>query len=194
MELDMNPFELLKPDGQPAGVFCCGKCRTVLAKDLADKCCQLCECGAESWNRFQAECETCSRKRQADHMCERLEKATEIEWDGEMMLLSEDIPSGCRDGWFDNPEHVLDSIEEARQDDLSFRPPQFVFASTKRVKGLDLDRAIEDMMDDTHEEPPWPSESSVETLQKHVDEFNASESITYFEPDYSRKVRISEDG
>ena len=185
----MNPYELLSPAGKPCGVFCCGKCNAVLAEDLAEKCCKPCECGKETMNRFQAECNECYRKRLNDRRHEQLREAEEIEWDGEMMLLSEDLPNH-RDGWYTDPEDVAEAIHWRKQEEPGFEPPEFVFASTRRTKGLNLNSAIENMLDDTHEDADWPSKSAVAELQKHVDVFNAKESITFFEPDYKRKVRI----
>lgn len=185
----MNPQELLNPEGRPCGVYVCGKCGTVLAKDLAEKCCKPCDCGKESTNRFQAECWDCTRERIADRMRKRLEEAEEIEWDGEMMLLSEDLPNS-RDGWYSYPDEAAEAISWRLEDDPDFEPPQFAFASEKRVKGLDLDSAIETMMDDTYEDAEWPSNGSTAELQKHVNEFNSEHSITFFEPDYKHKIRI----
>jgi hypothetical protein len=121
---------------------------------------------------------------------EQLAAAEEIEWDGEMMLLSEDLPNS-RDGWYTDPDDVAEAIYWRQQEEPEFEPPKFVFASTRRTKGLDLDWAIENMLDDTCADADWPSKSAVAELQKHVDAFNEKEAITFFEPDYSRKVRIT---
>lgn len=185
----MNSYELLSPSEEPCGVYVCGKCNLVRAKELAEKCCQSCECGKESMNQFQAECWECYRARLAKRMRERLDEAEEIEWDGEMMLLSEDLPNS-QDGWYYSPEDVAESISWRQEDDPDFEPPEFVFASEKRIKGIDLSRAIDSMLDDTYEDVDYPSKESTAELEKCVAEFNAKHSITYFEPDYKHKIRI----
>lgn len=185
----MNPYELLHPRGKPCGVYVCGKCNLVRSKDLAEKCCQPCKCGKESMNQFQAECRECYSSRLANLAKERLKKAEEIEWDGEMMLLSEDLPNS-RDGWYDSPEHVAEEIERRQEDDTDFESPEFVFASEKRIKGIDLGMAIDSMLEGTYEDVDYPSKESIADLEKCVAEFNAKNSITYFQPDYKHKIRI----
>lgn len=185
----MNPYELLNPQGKPCGVFCCGKCNTVLAKELADKCCVPCKCGNEPRNRFEAECFDCYKERLAARRRESLEKAEEIEWDGDFFLLSDDLPNS-RDGWYPSPEEVAEEIYWRKQEDPDFEAPKFAFASTCRHSRLDLDYAIERMLEDTYDDAELKDESAVEELRKHVDAFNAINEVVYFEPDYKHKVRI----
>lgn len=106
------------------------------------------------------------------------------------MLLSEDLPNS-QDGWCSDPEDLAEEIYWRKQEEPNFEPPEFAIASTKRTSKLDLDWAIERMLEDTHEDVGWPSNSAVEELRKHVDSFNEKEAITFFEPDYKHKVRIA---
>lgn len=185
----MNPIQLQKPSGESVKLWLCGECNLLCSRPhLAEKCCQPCQCGKESWNRFQGKCRQCFRDEQYQRQQDRLDNAKVVEWDGEMMLYSEDIEGG-RDGWFSDLDSVSEAIFEWWSDFPDWEPPEYVFASTKLIRKLDLDWALERMVEDTYEDADVPASAVVE-LQKHVDAFNEKHAITYFDVDYNGKVRV----
>lgn len=187
----MDAYELVSPVTlKPCGVFVCGRCNLVTPRDLVDRCCRSCTCGAKSRNRFEAKCSDCARMEYQLRMQKKLDEATEIEWDGKMMLFSEDI-SGSRDGWFSCPDEIMEEIEELEADNEDFIRPEFVFASQAHVRQLDLSRMVEQMTEDTYEDAGDNiSSHDYLELQAAVDKFNAANAITYYTQDYTKKIRI----
>jgi hypothetical protein len=103
------------------------------------------------------------------------------------MIFSEEV-SGCRDGWFSSPEDLTDHLADEEQDDI----PEFAFVGRKVVKELDIDRAVEEMTEDTYEDAELHiADADWQLLKEAVDQFNAKYAVTYYTHDYSRKVRIS---
>ena len=189
--VQMNGYELISPKtNKPCGVFVCGVCNLVTHRDLVEKCCKPCECGKPSRNRFECRCSDCAHADYNARRRKQLDAATEIEWDGEMMLYSEDV-TGSRDGWHTCPDELMEEIEECEYEDEHFERPEFVFASIKKVNELDLSRMVERMTEDTYEDAGDNiSSADFMELQKHVDAFNAKNAVTYFDPDYKRKIRV----
>lgn len=187
----MNSYELISPKtDKPCGVFACGVCNRIVAKKLIDTCCAPCKCGQPSRNRFECRCDECANADSRNRRQALLDKAEEIEWDGEMMLLSTELVNS-RDGWYANPDEVLEELAERETHGDRFERPVFVFASRKMVRGLDLGHLLEQMCEDTFEDAGDSiSDAAVKELQRHVDKFNEANAITYYEPDYSKKVRI----
>ena len=188
----MNSIQLFHEDGRPADVWYCEKCSRVgVTKAESDNCCRdwTCKQCGDVTRRYWTECDKCRRERQMAESIARLEKAEEISWDRQFMLFSEQLRNS-RDGWYYTLDDVHDEIAERRSEDAEFEAPDFVFASIKRVKGLDLDRAIESMCEDTYEDAEVTDTEALKKLQDAVDEFNTKCAIVYFDPDYSRKVRV----
>jgi hypothetical protein len=104
------------------------------------------------------------------------------------MIFSE-VVEGYRDGWFDSPDDLRDYLAEREDEDRV----QFAFLGRRCVRELDLDRAIEQMTEDTYEDAEVnASLEDMTRLRDAVDAFNARCAITYFEHDYSKKVRIDD--
>lgn len=187
----MNSYELISPKtNKPCGVFACGTCNRISAKDLVDHCCAPCKCGQPSRNRFEGKCDECTNREYREYRRAQLDKAEVIEWDGSMMLLSTDLVNS-RDGWYTCPDEVLEEIADCEADDEHFERPEFVFASYPKVNKLELGHLLEQMCEDTYEDAGDSiSNADVAELQRHVDKFNEANAITYYEPDYSKKVRI----
>ena len=183
----MNSYELISPKtNKPCGVWVCGNCNLVTAKDLVDRCCEPCKCGKPSRNRFEGKCSDCVNVEYYERRAKQLEEAELVEWDGSM-IFSEEV-DGYRDGWFDSPDELLDYLSD--EDDEN--KPEFAFLGRKCVNELDLYRAIERMSEDTYEGAEiHASKEDMEKLTAAVDAFNAKYALTYYEHDYKRKVRIA---
>ena len=185
----MNSYELISPiSGKPCGVFVCGKCNLVTPKDLVDKCCKPCECGKPAQNRFGDKCGDCQKIDYRNRMAKRLEEAELVEWDGESMIFSEEV-QGYRDGWFYSPEDIMDYFADEGLESK----PEYAFLGRKVVKGLDIDRAIEEMTEDTYDGAELHvTDDDWRALLAAVDAFNAKYQVVYFEHDYTKKVRVFE--
>ncbi len=188
----MNEYELISPkSGKPCGVFVCGECNIVRpTKDLADKCCKPCACGKPSMNRFDCKCSSCHDMERMERMTRILDKAELVEWDGSSMVFSEEV-DGYNDGWFSSPDEILEYLADEEMEFV----PEFAFVGWKRIKKLDISRAIEEMTEDTYEGADLhisPYDSISIDLIKAVDAFNEKYSITYYEHDYKKKVRVRE--
>lgn len=184
----MNGYELISPiNGKPCGIFVCGVCHRITHKDLIDRCCRPCQCGKTVRNRFEDKCSDCWTVLRHVQERERLEKAELVEWDGESMIFSDEV--GYNDGWFESPDDLLDYLADEEEENK----PEFAFVGLKRVNVLDIGRAIEAMTEDTYEDAELNvSDEDWAELQAAVDKFNAKYSVTYYEPDFSKKVRISD--
>ena len=183
----MNSYELISPKtGKPCGVYVCGVCNLVTHADLVERCCKPCDCGKPSRNRFECRCSDCWNAEYANRRAKQLDEAGLVEWDGESMIFSEQI-SGYRDGWFNSPEDLLDYLADEEEADIS----EFAFVGRKVVKKLDIDRAIEQITEDTYEDAELHiADTDWQALTAAVDAFNAKYSVTYYVHDYTRKVRI----
>jgi hypothetical protein len=121
----------------------------------------------------------------AERRAKDLEKAELVEWDGSM-IFSEEV-RGYRDGWFNSPDELLDCIDDEEN------APQFAFLGRKRIKELDISRAIEQMTADTYDDAELHIASADWcALMAAVDEFNAKYAVTYYEHDYKKKVRLAD--
>lgn len=102
------------------------------------------------------------------------------------MIFSEEV-SGPRDGWFESPDDLRDYLFDQEFEDK----PQFAFLGRKCVNELDIHRAVERMTEDTYEDAELHiANADWKSLMEAVDAFNAKYSVTYYEHDYNRKVRI----
>ncbi len=183
----MDAYELISPkSGKPCGIFVCGKCNLVSTQSLVDRCCQPCDCGKPSRNRFEAKCKDCYEIEYRERREKQLEKAELVEWDGSTMIFSEWV-SGYNDGWFDSPEDLLDYLADEDLDDI----PEFAFLGKKCVRKLDISRALEWMTEDTYEEAELKVNSDdMNALMAAVEAFNSKYALTYFTHDYSKKIRV----
>lgn len=181
----MNPYELLSPKtGKPCGVFACGVCNLVTSEDLAIRCCAPCSCGKPSRNRFEGRCSGCANVDYQQRRARQLEEAELVDWDGSM-IFSEEV-SGYRDGWFNSPEDLADHCADEGNE-----CPEFAFLGLKCVKELNLYSAIERMEEDTYEDAEvGATKADFAELQAAVDKFNQKYAITYYEHQYSKKVRV----
>ncbi len=189
----MTPMQLRLPCGSPVHGWACSSClRVHRDKDVAGRCCLSCvECGKEK-KPGHTLCQECLQRQWSEQRRAQseqwLEEAEEVE-EPTGMLYSELAPGG-RDGYYDDLDDVADAIYWAIKDGETIEQPVFVHTCEHHVKGLDLDQAIECMLDDTYEDVDWPSKTEVDKLMKHVDAFNEKCAVHYFTPDYSKKVRV----
>ena len=185
----MNGYELISPKtGKGCGVWACGVCNKVMGEYLVEKCCKPCECGKPSRNRFECKCSDCIDVAYHNRRAKQLDDAELVEWDGDMIFS--EVVGGYRDGWFESPDDMGDYLADEDEDEIN--KPEFAFVGKKCVRGLDLDRAIERMTEDTYEDCELEvAEEDMKALTAVVDAFNAKYSVTYYEHEYKRKVRIS---
>ena len=183
----MNSYELISPkSGRPCGVFVCGVCNLVTPEDLVEKCCQPCECGKPSRNRFECLCGDCARVALHERRAKQLEEAKLVEWDG-AMIFSEQV-DGYRDGWFYSPNDLLEYIAD---NDVEEKV-EFAFVGSRCTNELDIRHAIERMTEDTYEDAELSvSDEDWKSLMDAVDAFNKKYAVTYYEHDYRQKVRIA---
>jgi hypothetical protein len=182
----MNGYELISPKtGKGCGVWGCGVCNLVTPKDMVERCCKPCECGKPSRNRFEAKCADCFSIDYDLRRAKQLEEAELVEWEGEMIFS--EVVGGSRDGWFDSPDDMADYLA----DEEEINKPEFAFVGKKCFRGLDLDRALERMTEDTYEDCELEiSKEDMAVLTDAVDAFNSKYLVTYYEHEYKRKVRI----
>lgn len=185
----MNAYELISPlTGNPCGVYVCGVCNKVVPKVAANNCCKPCACGKPARNRHESRCEDCCDAIHATNMTKRLEDAELIKWDGEAMIFSEDV-MGYFDGWFASPDDLREYLYDEEIEDRL----EFAFVGRKRVATLDLDRAIEQMLESVSAEAELEiDEADKLALQTAVDAFNAKYAIIHYTHEYKRKVRVAE--
>ncbi len=182
----MKPYELIHPQtGNPCGVYVCSKCNCVVAEELAEKCCKPCDCGKPSRSRFEDKCSDCWNLHYKEQVNKRLEKAALVAWDGSM-IYSEDV-QGHDNGWYSSPDDLLEYLHGRDDEDV----PEFAFVGRKVVRSLDIDQALERLTEDTDEDAELHvSPDDIAALNAAVDQFNKKYSVTYYEHEYKRKVRI----
>lgn len=200
-------FELYNEKGKPCGVWCCGKCRKLVlspiwspsskeprsTKEAAEKCCTppLCDCGKPSEYSHGGECKECRSVRWSIERAEQLERrlaaATDVTEGYEGPVCIDDSTRGdMGDGFFSSAEVAAEYLED--DEDLG---EQWAFACTAEVRGIDLDRALEQACDDGYEDMGDRIEIP-QSLRDAVDAFNKENerALTLWNVDYSRKVRI----
>lgn len=182
----MNPYQLISPKtNTPTNVWVCSACNRVLMDEgLANECCKPCQCGQPTRNRFEGKCSDCWDRERHERQLRAMADAELVEWDGQTMLYTDEV-EGYHYGWFYSPEELRDYCE-----DEALEIPEFAFLGRKRIRKLDLDRAIESMLEDTYEDASLPDDEAYKKLAAEVDEFNKRNAIVYYEHSHKRKVRI----
>lgn len=208
----MDAFELYNENGEPTGVWCCGKCRKLVlnplwgfndkdasksTKEGADKCCTtpVCEtCGNEIEKMFAhmgSECESCRSERRRMEQAERhqklIDKATDVSGEYDGPVCFEGYGGDWGDGYFSSVETVYEYVSGEIESDIE----DWAFACKSRVEELDIERMLECLCEDGYED----MQSNLvipESLVAAVAEFNEQNrrALTIWECDYSRKVRV----
>lgn len=183
----MNPYRLISPKtNTPTNVWVCSACNRILMDErLANECCKPCQCGQPTRNRFEGKCSDCWDRERHERQLKAMDEAELVEWDGETMLYTDEV-EGYHDGWFYSPEELRDYCE-----DEALEIPEFAFLGRKRVRKLDLDQAVESMLEDTYDNAELRDREAYKKLAAEVEEFNKRNAITYYAHEYKRKVRIS---
>lgn len=157
----------------------CGVCKnTYLDKESAEKCCtpKFCEdCGVELkpwW--YRTICKPCHEKRQFNNA----EKLTPEQWDGWVQRDG----YGYNEGYF---ESLDDLLEYCKDEDI--KPPNWVFCCELVEHKLDIDDAIETMLEEAHEDARDYLINEDE-LRQFIEEWNAKQKVATYYPDYSRVV------
>lgn len=145
----MNAVPLFHSDGKEAGIFYCGKCRTVSrTENEANQCCDQypCEtCGGERPYGYPGICHECSEKAfliaETKREAERFEASRKIkEWIGPVYLPMSDTYFGT----------VSDLFDYFANNGGVF--PEYVWTcETSLVCHLDYDSIIEDATQEAHE-------------------------------------------
>jgi len=156
----------------------CGK--AYVDRNVAEKCCapKYCEdCGAKmSPRRAYTVCESCRMKR----MFNRAEKLET--WDG--WICCEEI--GHNDGYFESVADLLDYCEAMGVD-----VPEWAFICKEIRHEIDVERVIENMLDDAYEDAREHLVDE-EELREFIKEWNAKQDIVTYYPDYGKVVLIRE--
>lgn len=207
----MEAFELYNKKGEPCGVWCCGKCRKLVlnphwhephqhksTREAAEKCCQpqLCECGKPSAVQYgESECSDCRHARWSRERAERLEKtlaaAEDVTSTYDGPLYVEGMTGDWGEGYFSNREAVFDYLTDDELDEESGGDELWAFACTSEVRGIDVDRALEQVCEDGYDD--MGSDIVVpQYLKDAVDQFNKENAsrLTVWNWDSRRKILI----
>jgi hypothetical protein len=184
----MNPLELQLPDGRPAGVFICEKCRRLGATRLqVEKCCQphACpRCGLALKTGCSAFCDQCYRAKKAENERERFALAEKLtDWDGPVYL-----DDTGRNGFSDTLKSFLEGLPAGEP------RPEYVWAcNTIEFVRVSADDILENIGDDAYED--WDGEmNGVPEFQAACEAFNlANRKIVSWEPDYTKAVLLDKD-
>jgi hypothetical protein len=210
----MDAFELFNERGEPCGVWCCGKCRKLTMEDwrpssgppkstreAAEKCCQpwICEtCGAPGSMYHVDECDDCRSKRwaveRAEGLQKKLETAEDVTDGYEGPVCLESYSGGdMGDGYFSSAEVALEYLSD--DDDFQADGEVWAFACVADIRGIDIERALEQVCEDGYEDMGSDLRVSKE-LREAVDKFNKENerSLTCWDVDYRRKVRLAYHG
>jgi hypothetical protein len=206
----MDAFELFNEHGKTMGVWCCGKCRKLTLSPLwhpsssearstregAEMCCTVPKCttcGAEDKAAERGECSKCQSVRwnreQSERLAKRLAAAEDVTATYEGPVYLEDGPTGdMGDHYFSSAEvaaEYLEDDEEERDGEV------WAFACRADIRGIDIDRALEQVCDDGYEDMGDRIEIP-KSLRDAVDAFNKENEVafTVYETDYRRKVLI----
>lgn len=157
--------------------YMCVKCGTIFNdRGIADRCCapKFCEdCGGELPYRWPfTVCKSCREKR-------LFNDAVKLEsWDG--CIYAEGY--GLDDGYFLS---VLDLLDYC--DDENIEPPKWVFACHEIRHQIDIDDALEMMLDDAHEGAE-DALVDIDELRKFIEKWNSKQSVVSYYPDRTRIV------
>ena len=172
-------------------VWACGVCGTVHCdQELAGSCCSCYFCGEEIDNSSEGRSRYFARKTSHDachqmdwvaREAKRLAEATEVTYDGEMILWGQD--------WVHGPDELVDLWVDA--DMVVSDYPEFVFASYKvPYKGIEVDSALEqsvEMLEDGIDHL-----KHLDALDAAVREFNdANKEFYWWEESRDKKWRVS---
>ena len=187
----MNAQGLFTLDGKQAG-FTCSNCGSFWKDEKsANICCMCMFCGREPVVKGSTLCGNC-RKERSERKSKELElKALETFDKAEEVFVWQYL--WYVDKMYDNVEDLLDCCGD--------NPPEFVHPMAPVVfSGLDLS----DILCQCEEQFPCFDEefiladnlSGLDELEKAIKKFNEEneDTVIYFEPDYSKKVRVSRDG
>jgi hypothetical protein len=184
----MNATALINPAGE-VKAHCCGKCGRVWPNDggsdtgFAAKCCapKICSvCGKET-NSPRLRCEPC----QMEYWFQAGNRMRESDYEGHFIFCEEGY--GAQDGYFENVDALRDYCED---DDTPL--PKFVFGCTERVwDGIDVDRAIENDLEEFHEDAMGDVRDLAE-LHAFMKTWNAKQCIPSYYVDYKQVIVLDE--
>lgn len=169
----MNPKEITAYQCSNCGV-------SYIYKDAAEACCsqKKCEdCGELLPTRWcRTVCNRCHEKR-------RFEKAEKLEsWDGYIYCAK---GYGYNDGYFETVDDLIDYCH-----DHGLAPPKYAFVCEEQRHEIDVDAALENMLEDAYEDAGDHLQDEKE-LRDFIAEWNKKQYIVTYYPDYSRVVLIN---
>lgn len=171
-------------------IFACGECGAIHgpyvgndAHERAAKCCKqhYCECGEKI--AYFMSMSKCSKCNSLEGNKKILSNATEIqEWEGPV--------------YDDNSSRYYENMEEFEDwryclDDNESVPEWLFPCEEIKFGRLDAHDVIESRLCEMHEDAEC---DDVEGLQKFLDEWCDKQSIASWEPDFSRKIKVKEQG
>ena len=187
----MNATELYTKEGEPTGIYFCGKCRCVLReKSLVDTCCICTECGKPRGKNGHTLCDPCNDIRIKEtedkfrrQNIEALEKAEIVE--SEFFFFG--------DKFYEDTETLL---EDCATYDIP--EPEFCFAAKPEyLSSLGLEDLLCDIEENIECEDfnlkDHINDDEFDVLSGAFERFNEyhKDIIMYYTEDRTKKVRIS---
>ncbi|HZK28050.1 MAG TPA: hypothetical protein VFD00_11010 [Thermoclostridium sp.] len=120
-------------------------------------------------------------KKRDDAHFEKAEKLTTEQYDGSIYAEG----YGCQEGYFDSVDELIEYCEYEE-----IPVPDWVYCCKPITHTLDIDSAIERMLEDAFEDA-GDCLVDEDKLIDFVDEWNAKQTVTSYYPDYKRVVVLS---
>lgn len=184
----MNPVALVNPSGAIKAHYC-SKCGRVWPNDdgmpqgFAAKCCapKYCQdCGKEI-ESYRLRCDPCQMKA----WFQTGERMRETDYKGRFIFCEEGY--GSQDGYFESTDDLRDYCQDEGVD-----LPAFVFGCTERVwNGIDIDRAIENDLEEYHEDA-IDSVHDLSELRAVIKVWNEKQHISSYHVDHKQVIVLDE--
>lgn len=155
----------------------CKKCnRTYLDRKSAEQCCapKHCEDCGKRIKPYRIVCESCRTKR----LFNKAEKLTIDQWDGYIQRDG----YGSNEGYFESISELLEWCE-----DEGTNPPDWVFCCELVKHRLNIDNAIETMLEEAYDDA-WDDLVDEDGLRQFIDAWNAKQKVASYYPDYTKVV------
>lgn len=197
----MNPYQLLQPGGEPAGIWVCARCLSCFGQvrdakrrgsefdqHNAEQCCApTCpDCGI-AVHRTYGRCDSCEKAHRKAHVARQIDAAVQVDtWNDWVYWRN----WGTRDGFFESVEALLewhgDHLQDADQPDPL---PEFIFTCDEiPFPKFTTDGIVETVEDELgREDEP----DGLDELQAALDAFTAANAgRKSYTPNYGRAVRV----
>jgi hypothetical protein len=168
--------------GEPKG-YLCGVCKAVrFDRRSALYCCgtAVCDdCGTVTKDRIFTCCDPCRQRRDAKSEADLFAKAKKVDWREYQGWVWLDGAGGCRNGYFDSVESLIEWIGDQLHDDPEFDLPDYAWACDEVKLSIDAGGVIESATEEHHEDAF--EECDREGLQKLLDEWCAEQGVVSYQ-------------